>query len=351
MARVNPGFDKFRLRGLVAATFTPFHADGSVNLPRIKPVVDAVIAQGASGLYVCGSTGEGPLLSTEERLLVAEAMVRATAGRVPVVIQVGHNSIAEARDFAVHAQRIGANAISATPPGYFKPSSLDNLVACIAHIASGAPRLPFYYYNIPELSGVRYDMEEFLRLGGARIPTLHGIKFSDPALHDMQACIEFSDRRYDILFGVDQMLLGGLVFGARGAVGSTYNFAAPAYLRIIAAFERGDLAEARRLQLLAAKMVRVIVGIGGRGGLKATMALIGVDCGRNRLPNDSCTPLQRRQIKDGLTALGFFEWGCKVAKSDGPAPNGQRPTPRLQRQSQHHEHHADPPRRPARDLS
>ena len=88
------------LRGLVAATFTPFRADGTINLPRIKPVIDAVIAQGATGLYVCGSTGEGPLLSTAERMLVAEATVKAAAGRVPVVIQVGHNSIVEARGLA-----------------------------------------------------------------------------------------------------------------------------------------------------------------------------------------------------------------------------------------------------------
>lgn len=296
------------LRGLVAATFTPFRADGTINLPRIKPVIDAVIAQGATGLYVCGSTGEGPLLSTAERMLVAEATVKAAAGRVPVVIQVGHNSIVEARGLAVHAQRIGADAISATPPGYFKPDSLDNFISCLAHITSGAPKLPFYYYNIPILSGVRFDMVDFLRKGSARIPTLRGIKFSDSHLHEMLACVEFDGGRYDILFGVDEMLLGGLAFGARGAVGSTYNFAAPLYLKIIAAFDRGDLAEARRLQSLSVAMVRVIVGIGGRGGLKAAMALVGAECGFSRLPTVTCTPGQRAQMKKELAALGFFDW-------------------------------------------
>lgn len=301
---------RFQLRGLVAATFTPFRADGSLHLARIKPVIDAVIAQGATGLYVCGSTGEGPLLSTEERLRVAEASVKAARGRVPVVIQVGHNSIEEARGIAAHAQRIGADAISATPPGYFKPDSLDNFIDCISHIAGGAPKLPFYYYHIPVLSGVRFDMVDFLRKGHAHIPTLRGIKFSDSALHEMLACVEFDGGRYDILFGVDEMLLGGLAFGARGAVGSTFNFAAPLYQKIIAAFDRGDLAEARRLQALSAGMVRIIVGNGngGRGGLKATMALVGADCGYSRLPTVSCTPAQRAKMKKELAALGFFEW-------------------------------------------
>jgi N-acetylneuraminate lyase len=303
----NP-FSHFQLRGLVAATFTPFRANGSLNLPRIKPVIDAVIAQGATGLYVCGSTGEGPLLSTEERLLVAETSVKAAAGRVPVVIQVGHNSITEARAIAAHAQRIGADAISATPPGYFKPDSLENFIACIAHIAGGAPKLPFYYYHIPVLSGVRFDMVDFLRTGGPRIPTLRGIKFSDATLHEMLACVEFDAGCYDILFGIDEMLLAGLAFGARGAVGSTYNFSAPLYKKIIAAFEAGDLATARSLQSLSAEMVRIIVGNGGRGGLKAAMALIGADCGYSRLPTVTCTPAQRVKMKKELAALGFFEW-------------------------------------------
>lgn len=308
MAQKKSSLQSFQLRGLVAATFTPFRADGGLHLVRVQPVIDAVIAQGAAGLYVCGSTGEGPLLTTEERLLVAEASVKAAAGRVPVVVQVGHNSIVEARRIAAHAQRIGADAISATPPGYFKPDSMETFIACMAEVAGGAPKLPFYYYHIPVLSGVRFDMIEFLRLGGSRIPTLRGIKFSDSTLHEMLACIEFESGRYDILFGIDEMLLAGLAFGARGAVGSTYNFAAPLYRRIIAAFERGDVAEARRWQSLSAAMVRIIIGNGGRGGLKAAMALVGADCGTSRLPTVTCTPAQRVKMKQELAELGFFDW-------------------------------------------
>jgi len=311
MAKSKSPHATFQLRGLIAATFTPFRADGSIDLRRIKPVVDAVIGQGAGGLYVCGSTGEGPLLSTEERLRVAEASVKAAAGRVPVVVQVGHNSIEEARGIAAHAQRIGADAVSATPPGYFKPDSLGNFVQCMAHIADGAPKLPFYYYHIPVLSGVRFDMVDFLQAGGACIPTLRGIKFSDTHLHEMLACVEFEDGRYDILFGVDEMLLAGLAFGARGAVGSTFNFAAPLYRRIIAAFEAGDMNEARRLQSLSARMVRIIVGNGGRGGLKAAMELIGADCGHSRLPTVTTSQAQRVKMRRELGALGFFEWAVK----------------------------------------
>jgi N-acetylneuraminate lyase len=295
------------LRNLVAATFTPFREDGSLHLDRVQPVIDRVLAQGASALYVCGSTGEGPLLTTEERKAVAKAHVEAAAGRVPVVIQVGHNSIVEARELAEHAQAIGADAISATPPTYFKPDSMDNFIACLAEVAAGAPKLPFYYYHIPVLSGVKFDMLDFLRLGRDRIPSLRGIKFSDPNLHEMIACVEHDQGAFDILFGVDEMLLAGFAFGARGAVGSTFNFAAPLYLKIIAAFERGEMAEAQRLQSLSAQMVRVIVGHGGRGGLKATMAMIGADCGFSRLPTHTCSTEARKRIREGLEKIGFFD--------------------------------------------
>ncbi len=304
-----PALDQFKLRGLIAATFTPFKADGAVDLARIKPVIDKVIAQGATGLYVCGSTGEGPLLSTRERLAVAEATVKAAAGRVPVIIQVGHNSIEEARGFAAHAQEIGADAISATPPGYFKPQSLETFVECIAHVANGAPKLPFYYYHIPVLSGVRFDMVDFLDLGRRRIASLRGIKFSDQALYEMQACIAFDAGRFDILFGVDEMLLGGLVFGAQGAVGSTFNFAAPLYNAVIREFQAGNLPEASRLQAVASQMIRTIISHGGRDGLKATMALIDADCGVSRLPTAAATVKQRAAIKTDLKRQGLFTGG------------------------------------------
>ncbi|AWI09528.1 dihydrodipicolinate synthase family protein [Ereboglobus luteus] len=298
----------FQLRGLIAALFTPFQNDGTINLPAVKPVVDRVIAQGASGLYILGSTGEGPLLTTAERETVAETVVAATGRRVPVIVQVGHASLVEARGLVAHAQRIGADAVSATPPNYFKPDTLESLVDCVAEIAGGAPALPFYYYNLPSHTGVRFDMVEFLRLGGARVPSLRGIKFSDPMLHELQACLRFENGRHDIVFGVDEMLLGAAATGVGGAVGSTYNFAAPVYRRVIDAFARGDMDEAREWQFRAAEMVRVIIDTAGRGGLKAVMALIGADCGPSRAPTATCSPECRELLRQRLQELGFFEW-------------------------------------------
>jgi N-acetylneuraminate lyase len=296
-----------RLSGLVAATFTPMHPDGSLNLAMTKPIVDHLIRSGLSGLYVCGSTGEGPLLTTEERKKTAAAYVEAAAGRLPVVIQVGHSSVVEARELAAHAQQIGADATSAVAPYYFKPASVSVLVDCLAEIAAGAPNLPFYYYHIPELSGVSVNIVEFLQQAPAKMPNFAGIKFTTPFINDLQTLIAASSGRFDILFGRDEMLLSGLAGGSTGAVGSTYNFAAPLYLKVMTAFQRGDVEEAKRCQGLAVAAVNAILPYRGHAGLKSVMGLLGLDCGPTRLPILSLKPDEVANLRRDLDAIGFFQ--------------------------------------------
>jgi N-acetylneuraminate lyase len=297
-----------RLTGLIPAVFTPMHDDGRLNLDQVGPLVERLIKEDVSGLYVCGSTGEGPSLSSAERRATLEAFIEAAAGRLPVIAQVGHNSLAEARDLAAHAQRTGANAISATPPSYFKPLPLEALVHGLVEIAAGAPELPFYYYHIPSATGVNVDLAELLRRGSDRLPSLVGAKYSATAIYELQACVNLDGGRFNMLFGTDEMLLSALCIGVDGAVGSTYNFAAPLYHRVTRAFEQGDLTEARACQGLAAQMVRVILRHGALPALKAVMALIGLDCGPTRLPLMPLQPEQTAILKRELEELGFFDW-------------------------------------------
>jgi N-acetylneuraminate lyase len=313
-----------RLTGLVAATFTPLRDDGSLHLDRIPAVVDRLARDGVDGLYVLGTTGEGASLTGQERMAVAEAYVAAARGRTRTVVQVGHNSVAEARALAEHAQRIGADAISATPPSYFKPGSVDALVASLAEIARGAPELPFYYYHIPELTGVHPELRGFLDAAAERLPTFAGIKFSDCRLHELQLCLQFHAGALDVLFGVDEMLLGAVVLGVRGAVGATYGFAAPLYRRMLDAYARGDLERARAEQALAAEMVRIILEHCGRPGLKAAMSLAGPDCGPHRLPLTNAAPDAVARMARALEAIGFFGWDAAraAATSAGSAAGG-----------------------------
>ena len=247
-----------KLTGLIAATYTPFREDGSVNLDLIPAMIDYMIKSGVSGFYVCGSTGEGESMSVEERKQVAQASVSATKGRLPVVVQVGHNSVESACELARHAAEIGADAISTLPPTYFKPASVDLLVDFIARVSSSAPDLPYYYYHIPRMSGVSPDLVEFMQKACERVPRFHGIKFSDFFLADLTTCLEFEDGRLDVLFGSDEMILGALATGAKGAVGSTYGVAAPLFAKIIKTYGEGKLKDAQSWMAKAVRLIRLI---------------------------------------------------------------------------------------------
>ncbi len=240
--------------------------------------------------------------------MTAEAFVDAAGGRVPVIIHVGHNSLEESRRLAAHAQQIGADAIAAAPPSYDRPASIELLVKSLQQITLGAPDLSFYYYHIPRMTGVYLDMLEFLRYGGERLPSLAGIKYTQPTVHEFQLCAEHERGRFEILFGTDEMLLSGLCAGATGAVGSTYNFAAPVYRRIVEAFADGNLPEARRWQAAAARMIDVINRHRSQPGFKAVMNLIGIDCGPNRLPLDSLKADEIEILRSDLDQIGFFGW-------------------------------------------
>lgn len=269
------------IRGLIAATFTPMHDDGTLNLQRVPDIAERLIDRGVQGFYVCGSTGEGPSLSTEERATTAEAYVRAAAGRVPVIVQVGHNALSDARSLAAHARDVGADALSAMSPNYFKPADLDTLVDVLAHVQEPGGGLPFFYYHIPAFTGVPVDVSALLQRLDGRVPALAGAKFTSPEVHEFMAV----DRdRFDVLFGVDEMLFAGMASGAHGAVGSTYNLLAPLALRIMNAVERGEMEEGRTAQETYARHVRTLVEPRGLPAIKAAMRLAGMDAGPVRLP-------------------------------------------------------------------
>ena len=310
-----------KLTGLVSATYTPFDPkSGEVNLDLIAPMTEHMLSRGSAGFYVCGSTGEGESLSVEERKSVAAAFVKATKGRVPVIVQAGHNSITSAKELAAHAAEIGADAISTLPPTYFKPSSPETLIHFISEVAAAAPTLPYYYYHIPNMSGVRFDMVSLLRLAAERVPSFNGVKFSDFFLADMMACQEFDGGRFDILFGSDEMLLGALACGAKGAVGSSYGFAAPLWTKIIDAHERGERDEAHRWMLKAARLVRMIAGSPGPYAAcvkQVIWPLLGFDPGPLRTPQPTMTHAQLDAARRKLDESGFAE---EIASGDFKLP-------------------------------
>jgi len=300
------------LTGLIAAPHTPFRPDGSVALELVAQQARLLAHNRVSGAFICGTTGESPSLSTDERRAIAEAWVAARQPGLSIIVHVGHLCLADARALAAHAQAIGADAIAAVAPSFFKPGSQHELVAWCAQVASAAPELPFYYYTIPSMTGVALSAADFLAAAEPRIPNLAGIKFTFENLMDFSRATTYGGGKFTILFGRDEILLAGLSLGAPGAVGSTYNFAAPLYHRIIDAFNRGDLAAARRDQARAIEFIGALDRFGGIVAGKVAMKLIGLDCGPVRLPLRAATPADEAGLRAAFEQIGFFDYCSKL---------------------------------------
>lgn len=295
------------LTGLVSAPFTSFHEDGSLNLGAIEKQVASLVANGVTGAFVCGTTGEGISMTVEERMKVAERWQEVAKGALKIVVHAGHTSLGDARALAAHAQKIGAQGVATLAPYFFKPGNADDLAAFCAEVASAAPALPFYYYQIPSMTGVNIPAADFLRAAAPRIPNLAGVKFTFENLMDFAECVRLDGGRYNIVFGRDEILVAGLSLGARGAIGSTYNFIAPIFHEIIAAFEKGDFATAQAKQAVANAIIQIFIRYGGLPAGKAMMKMIGLDCGPMRLPLRSLDEKREGQLRVELEGAGFFQ--------------------------------------------
>lgn len=300
---------ELKLHGLVAAAHTPMLANGDVNPSGVDQQAKFLAGQGIKLAFITGSTGESAHMQLAERKEIISAWGEASKKYgIDFITHTGGNSVWDAQELAAWSQQCGAVATSNNSPCYFKPGSLELLVDCCAHAAAGAPELPYYYYDIPPLTGVAYNPVKFLEMASKKIPNFAGIKFTNPDLALYMDALNYQDGRFDLPWGVDEWFLGALATGAKGAVGSSFNFAPKLYLDLIAAFEAGDMAKARELQLLSVKMINLIASKGYMGAAKVIMGWHGVDLGPARLPMGNPSADACKDLKAELTAIGFFDW-------------------------------------------
>ncbi|XP_007480992.1 N-acetylneuraminate lyase isoform X3 [Monodelphis domestica] len=265
------------------------HQRGEINFPIISQYVDYLVnEQGVKNVFVNGSTGEGLSLSVAERRQLAEEWVTKGKDKLDhVIIHVGALSLKESQSLAQHAAEIGADGIAVIAPFFFKSMNKDGLIAFLKEVATAAPKVPFYYYHIPALTGIKIRAEELLDGIQDQIPTFQGLKFSDVDLLDFGQCVDQnSHRQFALLFGVDEQLLSGLAMGATGAIGSTYNYLGKKTNQMLEAFERQDLPLALNYQFYIQRFMNYVIKLGlGVAQTKAIMTLVsGIQMGPPRLP-------------------------------------------------------------------
>ena len=214
-----------KIQGLIDAPFTPFHPNGEINLEPIPAYARMLAKNGLKGVFINGSSGEGYMLTEQERMQLAEAWMEAAPEGFKVIVHVGSCCVRNSRLLAEHAQRIGAWGIGAMAPPFPKVSRVEELVKYCEEISCGAPNLPFYFYHIPAFNGAYLPMVKFLEAVDGRIPNFAGIKYTYESLYEYNQCRLYGNGKFDMLHGQDETILPCLAMrGARGGIGGTTNY-------------------------------------------------------------------------------------------------------------------------------
>lgn len=298
-----------KIKGLIAAPYTPFNSNGRLNTSLIAEYAQRLKQNKVSGVFVGGTTGEGMLLTLSERKELAEAWAPHRTEDFKFLVHVGSTSYKDAVTLAEHAAQQGADAIGTMGPLFLKPGSIKDLIGYCREIALSVPDVPFYYYHIPDVSGVHLSMTEFMKEAKEEIPNLAGIKFTNADLMSMFLCMRSNDGQWDILHGQDETLLAGLSLGAQGAVGSTYNYVPSIYHKLLSAFRENDLESARHWQEESARFIQVLIRYGGGvfGG-KPLMKLTGLDCGPLRTPGKNLAEKELIEYEKTLKKEGLLRY-------------------------------------------
>lgn len=297
-----------KIKGLIDAPFTPFYSNGEVNYEPIERYAAMLKNNGLKGVFINGSSGEGYMLTEEERMKLAEAWMKAAPSDFKVIVHVGSTCVKTSRRLAEHAQKIGAFGIGAMATPFPKVGRIEELVKYCEEIAVGAPQLPFYYYHIPAFNGAYLSMVELLKAVDGRIPNFAGIKYTYESLYEYNQCRLYANGKFDMLHGQDETILPCLAMGgAQGGIGGTTNYNGRCLTGILKAWEEGNIEEARELQNFGQEVINVICHYRGNivGG-KRIMKLIGLDLGPNRTPFQNITDDEERALKAELEAIDFF---------------------------------------------
>lgn len=302
-----------KIKGLIDAPFTPFYPDGEVNYEPIAAYAEMLKKNGLKGVFINGSSGEGYMLTDDERKRLAETWIQHADKDFKVIVHVGSCCVKSSRELARHAAEIGAWGIGAMAPPFPKIGRIEELVKYIEEIAAGAPTLPFYYYHIPAFNGAFLPMVKLLEAVDGRVPNFAGIKYTFESIYEYNQCRLYKDGKFDMLHGQDETILPSLAMGgARGGIGGTTNYNGRELTAIIDCWNKGELEAAREHQNFSQEVINVICRYRGNivGG-KRIMKLIGLDLGKNRTPFQNLTDEEEQAMKRELEAIGFFD-RCNV---------------------------------------
>lgn len=297
-----------KIIGLIDAPFTPFKDNFDVNLEPIATYAAMLYKNGLKGVFINGSSGEGYMLTVEERMALAEEWMKAAPEGFKVIVHVGSCCLRDSVRLAEHAAKIGAWGIGSMAPPFPHIGRIEELVKYCETIAAAAPSLPFYYYHIPAFNGCYLSMLDLLKAVDGRIPNFAGIKYTFESLYEYNQCRLYKNGKFDMLHGQDETILAELALGgAQGGICGTSNYNGRGLVSILDCWAKGDIEGARRCQDYAQAVINVICHFRGNivGG-KRIMKLLRFDLGPNRVPFQNMTDEEEARMRQELEAIDFF---------------------------------------------
>ena len=285
-----------KFTGVMPALITCMDENGNLNRPVLEKLLEDLIAQGADGFYVCGATGEGLTISKQLHMDMTRETIKIVAGRVPCIVHVARMNVEEMLELAAYAEQVGADAISAVPPLFYKYDN-DGIYAYYKRLCDSV-KIPVVIYNNPN-TGVSFGIDLLERLFS--IPNLTSIKWTNS---DFFTVLRLKERvpEANVINGPDEMLAMGLAAGCDACIGTTYNFQLPIIKAIFKAFKENRPDEARELQMKADKIIGALISRNTIMATKLLMDRMGYDVYHAVFPMQKFSPeveeMQLRELRD-----------------------------------------------------
>ena len=289
-----------KFSGAWPALITPFTADNEVDIRAIDALIDYLLDKQVGGFYLCGSTGQGIYQSVAERKLTAETALSRIDGRVPAIVHVGSQSLPDAIELALHAQRAGASGVSSIiPAGYTDLASVSRYYTAVAGAVPSLPFLPYLFTSASSAVALIQSISD--------IPNLAGAKYTGPNMYELREVIEARGEPWSIFSGMDEQCVFGAMLGTCGNIGSTLNVMPGIYREIHKFVAAGDAMSARNLQLRANRVTKTLFAFDFMAALYEAVSMLGVGAGGPRLPSLPFDKNRSNELRAALDAVDFLE--------------------------------------------
>jgi len=290
-------------KGVITAMITPMKNNGEeIDYEALKNYCNFLVGKNINGVFVCGTTGEGPKLKIDERMKIAEKVVEKLKGKIKTIIHTGAMITSDTIHLCRHALDIKADAIVVVLPYYYRYSD-DLIYRYFMEVAESAPDMPLFIYNIPQCTVNNLSPDLFERLVN-NLPQLKGVKNSNSDLHQDIEFIKIANGRCSIFIGDDGLIVPGLSMGASGLVSGNSSVFPEYFVDIYRTFKSGDIKAAMEKQHFINRLRGILAHGRDNASFKKALSFRGIDVGDVRAPDKDLTDKEALKLKKELQELG-----------------------------------------------